>query len=81
MLSEKHIMKKIEIEPRYIVDNSGKKKEVILNIKTFEKILEQLEDMYLAREAQKALQEDEFIDFEEANKKTLSSGVIRGSKK
>ena len=71
MLLEKHIMKKIEIEPRYIVDNLGKKKEVILNIKTFEKILEQLEEMYLIKEAKKALKEDEFVDFKEANKKIL----------
>lgn len=47
----KNIMKKIEIEPRYIVDNLGKKKEVILNVKT--------------------LQEDEFVDFKEVNKKIV----------
>ena len=64
-------MKKIQIEPRYIVDNSGKKREVVLNIKTFEKILEQLEDMYLIKEAQKAFKEDDYIDFKEANKRIL----------
>ena len=42
-------MKKIQIEPRYIVDNSGKKREVILDIKIFEKILEKLEDAYLIK--------------------------------
>ncbi len=64
-------MKKIQIKPRYIVDNSGKKREVVLDIKVFEKILENLEDAYLVKEAEKAFQEGDFIDFKEANKKIL----------
>lgn len=46
-------MKKIQIKPRYVVDDSGKKREVILDIKIFEIILEKLEDAYLVKEAQK----------------------------
>lgn len=64
-------MKKLRIEPRYIVDDSGKKKEVILSIKTFEQILEQLDDISLIKEAQKAFAEDELVDFREANKRIL----------
>lgn len=39
--------------PRYIVDDSGKKREVILDIKVYEKMVEQLEDFYLGMEAAK----------------------------
>lgn len=59
----------LEIDPRYIVDSTGKKTEVVLDILTFEKMLESLEDVYFGSKAKEALQEGEFIDFDEANKK------------
>ena len=58
----------IEISPRYIVDENGKKTEVVLDISTFEQILENLEDLYFGLKAKEALQNGEFIDFDEANK-------------
>ena len=61
----------LEISPRYIVDSAGKKTEVILEIATFEKMLESLEDMYFGLKADQALDEGEFIDFDEANKAVL----------
>jgi predicted DNA-binding protein len=61
----------LEISPRYIIDSSGNKTEVILDVSTFEKMLEALEDLYFGLEAEKALKEGEFIDFNEANKKIL----------
>lgn len=66
-------MKKIglEISPRYIVDSYGKKIEVILDISTFEQLLEELEDLYFGLAAEQALAEGDFIDFDEANKKIL----------
>lgn len=70
-------MKKVKIEPRYIVDSSGNKQEVILNIKTFEKIVELLEEMYLAHEALKALQEDEFVDFKRAYDSALKIDTLK----
>lgn len=66
-------MKSLCIEPRYIVDNAGKKKEVVLSIKTFEKMLELLDDAALAQEALRAFKEDELIDFKEANKRILNN--------
>ena len=60
----------LEISPRYIVDSTGKKTEVILDVSTFEKILESLEDLYFGLQAEKALQE-EYIDFDEANHEIL----------
>lgn len=59
----------LEIAPKYIVDNTGKKTAVILEIATFEDMLERLEDMYFGLKAEQALQEDEFLDFNELNKK------------
>ncbi|MBM17511.1 MAG: hypothetical protein CL947_00400 [Epsilonproteobacteria bacterium] len=58
----------LKIEPRYIIDSSGNRKEVILDISTFEKMLEYLEDSYFAKEAEQILKEEDFVDFEEANK-------------
>ena len=63
--------KVLDISPRYIVDSAGKKTEVILDILTFERMLESLEDLYFGLQAEKALDEGEFIDFDEANKKIL----------
>ena len=62
---------RLEIAPRYIIDSSGKKTEVILDISTFERMLENLEDLYFGLQAEQALREGEFIDFDEANKKIL----------
>lgn len=61
----------LDISPRYIVNEKGQKTEVILDIMTFEKILEELEDLYLGQQAQKVLSEGEFLDFDEVNKKIL----------
>ena len=61
----------LEISPRYIVDSMGKKTEVILDISTFEKMLESLEDFYFGLQAERALENGEFIDFDEANKKII----------
>ena len=61
----------LEISPQYIVDESGKKTGVLLDIATFEQMVESLEDFYFGLEAAQALQEDEYIDFQEANKDIL----------
>lgn len=61
----------LEISPRYIVDSAGKKTEVVLDISTFEQMLESLEDLYFGLQAEKALQEGDFIDFDEANKEIV----------
>jgi len=59
------------MEPRYIVDSTGKKVEVVLDLSTYEKMVENLEDSYFGEQAERALEEGEFIDFDEANKKIL----------
>ncbi len=61
----------LEISPKYIVDETGKKTEVVLDISTFEQMLESLEDFYFGLEAEKFLESGEFVDFDEANKKVL----------
>lgn len=54
----------LEISPRYIVDDLGKRTEVILDIPTFEQMLESLEDSYFGLRAEYALEEGKFIDFD-----------------
>ena len=47
------------ITPQYIVDDSGKRTSVILDMKTFNLIMEDLEDLYDIREAEKILAKGE----------------------
>ncbi len=61
----------LEILPKYIVDSSGKKTGVVPDISTFKQMLENLEDLYFALKAEKVIEQVEFIDFYEANKKIL----------
>jgi hypothetical protein len=47
------------ITPQYIVDSTGKKTSVVLDMKTFNLIMEDLEDLYDIREAEKILAKGE----------------------
>lgn len=60
----------IEISPKYIVDSTGKETEVVLDITTFEQMLEYLEDIYFGIKAEKALAEGEFVKFDEIKRKS-----------
>jgi hypothetical protein len=68
MLKPKTLLSKIT--PQYIIDKSGKKTGVILDMPTFEQLLEEIEDLYFGAIAHKALQEEnEYITHEEVKKK------------
>jgi hypothetical protein len=68
MLKTKSLLSKIT--PQYIIDKAGKKTGVILDIVSFEKLLEEIEDIYFGSVAQKALQEeDEYITHSDVTKK------------
>lgn len=63
---------KLTIDPQYLINKSGKKTAVVLDIKTFESMLEYVEDEYFGKQAAKLLKEDhEVLDFRKANKKVL----------
>ena len=47
------------IKPQYIIDEKGKKTAVILNVKTFESILEELEDLYDVAQAEEIIKKGE----------------------
>jgi hypothetical protein len=64
----------LKSEPRYIVDDSGKRREVIIDIKIYEKLMEQLEDYYLGIEAQKikkSSKSEDYVDFKHIYKDIL----------
>lgn len=63
---------RLEIKPRYIVDSHGKKVAVILDIATFECMLENLENLYFGLQAKQVLKQAEFIDFDKANQTILT---------
>ena len=59
------------ITPQYIVDNEGKKTSVILDLKTFTLMVDELEDLYDILQAEKILakgQEEEGNTIEEIEK-------------
>jgi len=59
------------ITPQYIVDNKGKKTSVILDLKTFTSMVDELEDLYDILQAEKILakgQEEEGSTIEEIEK-------------
>ena len=59
MLQKGIDMKKNEltISPRYIVNEQGERVEVVLDIQTFEKIHEILEDVYFGIQAEKSVRD------------------------
>ena len=45
--------------PQYIIDSTGKKTSVVLDLKTFSLIIEELEDLHDIREAEKIVSQGE----------------------
>jgi hypothetical protein len=59
-----------KITPQYIIDKAGKKTGVILDILSFERLIEEIEDIYFGSIAHKALQEEtEYIAHTDVKKK------------
>ena len=48
-----------EIYPQYIVDNEGKRTSVVLDLKTFSSMVEELEDLHDILDAEKILAKGE----------------------
>lgn len=62
----------LNIVPQFIVDKTGKKTGVLLDMATFEQLLEKVEELYLGLEAEQILEdESEFQDFGKLKKKLL----------
>ncbi len=61
----------LNLAPRYIVNEEGKRTEVILDVATFEQLLEYIEDIYYGAIAKEAIARGEFLDFEEVSKEIL----------
>lgn len=59
------------LKPQFIVDSSGKKTAVILDIKSYETFLEEVEDLYLGMLASQALAEDSELISHETVKKSV----------
>jgi len=62
----------LEITPQFIVDHTGKKTGVLLDMLTFDQIMEKLEEFYLRCAAQYELDnQPEFSSFQEAKKRFI----------
>lgn len=54
-----------DLVPQYIVDKSGKKTSVVIDIEKFEQFLQEVEDMYFGLLAKKIVEEDdEYVSHE-----------------
>ena len=70
------------IKPRYIVNEQGKKTEVVLSVKTYQLLLEELEDSYLGRVAEAALKHDtEQYSLDEIKREILGSKPKKRTRK
>jgi hypothetical protein len=79
MIIEKINMKKekLTIDPQYLINKAGKKTAVVLDMKTFENILEYVEDDYFGKQAANILlEDDEVLNFRQVNKKTLQAKKV-----
>ncbi len=66
----------IAVRENYIVDNRGKRKQVILDMKDYNKLLDELEELDAIRAYDKAksnLVNEEIISFEQAIKEIEAS--------
>ena len=61
-----------EINLRYVTDKKGVKKEVILSIKDFENLLEDLEDLAVAAERRN----EETVNHETVIKELKKNGIL-----
>ena len=69
------IMKKrlINVHPQFIVDKAGKKTGVVMDISTFEELMEKFEELYLGALAEDVLkEEDTFYELKEIKADLLS---------
>lgn len=63
----------LDIQPQFIVDKNGKKTGVIMNIETFEELIEKIEELYFGALAHQGMQDKtQFQDFEDFKKKLLT---------
>ena len=61
-----------EMNLKYVTDKKGKKKEVILSIKDFEDLLEDLEDLAVAAERR----DEETVNHESIVKELKKNGIL-----
>ena len=57
------------LNPQFVVNPEGKKTAVILDINSYEKFLEEVEDLYLGMMALESLAESEYVSHEDVKKK------------
>ncbi|MFC2150708.1 hypothetical protein ACFLQV_04310 [Calditrichota bacterium] len=72
MIDTKAIFK---IPPKFVTNSKGKRTEVILDIKTYEKLIEQLEDVIDTQIALDTMDE-ETIDWEDAKRELKAAGKL-----
>lgn len=60
-----------DISPQFIVDKEGNKTAVLIDIKSYESLLDEIEDIYLASLAKETFDQDDLISHEEVKRKLL----------
>jgi len=61
-----------KLKERFITDNKGKKESVILDVNTYEELLEDLEDLYIIAERKK----ESTVSLESIKRSLKKSGLL-----
>ncbi|MEP0813343.1 MAG: hypothetical protein HRF49_01585 [bacterium] len=70
-------MSKLRLKPQFLIDETGKKRSVLLSVRDYESIikkLEEWEDTILADEAME--REHDFVPFDEFKKELKKAGKL-----
>jgi PHD/YefM family antitoxin component YafN of YafNO toxin-antitoxin module len=59
----------VELNPQYVIDDSGERKAVLLNISEYQQLIQRLEDLEDALELEEAIEtEHDFTSYKEIRK-------------
>lgn len=65
-------MSKLKAKENYITDEKGKKKAVILDVRTYEELIDDLEDLYVIADRKK----ESSLSFSDVKRKLKKSGLL-----
>ena len=65
--------KGVILNPKFVVDNQGKRVQVLLDVKEFDSLIEELEDLYDVIEAERVIESSEKRYSLEEIEKSLSN--------
>ena len=67
----------VQLNPQYLVDDTGERKAVLLNISEYKQLIQRLEDLEDALELEEAIKtEHDFISYKEVRKELEKDNLL-----